>query len=87
MLDLFGVILSIYIGLGMICLFLGMVFMLVVKKKGWYIKWGEVYYVFYVVLVVIVIMLVIWKWNEIVYLFYIVVFLYGLVIYGYVVCK
>jgi len=43
-LDLFGVILSIHIGLGMICLLSGMVSMLAAKKKGRHTKWGEVYH-------------------------------------------
>ncbi|MGG0568437.1 hypothetical protein ABE033_07050 [Priestia megaterium] len=42
--DLFEVILSIHIGLGMICLLSGAVSMLVPKTKGGHTKWGEVYH-------------------------------------------
>lgn len=82
-LDLFEVILSIHIGLGMICLLSGAVSMLVPKTKGGYTKWGEVYHGAYAALAATAIILSVWKWNEIAYLFYIAVFSYGLAIYGY----
>lgn len=86
-LDLFEVILSIHIGLGIICLLSGMVSMLAAKKKGRHTKWGEVYHGSYAALAATAIILAIWKWNEIAYLFYIAVFSYGLAIYGYVARK
>jgi hypothetical protein len=86
-LDLFEVILSIHIGLGVICLLSGMVSMFAAKKKGGHTKWGEVYHGAYAALAATAIMLAIWKWNEIAYLFYIAVFSYGLAIYGYAARK
>lgn len=85
--DLFEVILSIHIGLGMICLLSGAVSMLAAKKKGRHTKWGEVYHGVYAALAATAIMLAIWKWNEIAYLFYIAVFSYGLAVYGYLARK
>lgn len=87
MLNLFEVILSIHIGLGMICLLSGMVSMLAAKKKGRHTRWGEVYHGAYAALAATAIMLAIWKWSEIAYLFYIAVFSYGLAIYGYLARK
>jgi hypothetical protein len=60
-LDLFEVILSIHIGLGVICLLSGMVSMLAAKKKGRHSKWGEVYHGAYAALATTAIMLAIWK--------------------------
>ncbi|MCZ8496968.1 DUF2306 domain-containing protein [Priestia megaterium] len=85
--DLFAVILSIHIGLGMICLLSGAVSMLAPKKKGRHTRWGNVYHGAYAALAATAIILAIWKWNEIAYLFYIAVFSYGLAVYGYLARK
>ncbi|MBE1441734.1 DUF2306 domain-containing protein [Paenibacillus sp. OAS669] len=83
----YGLILTLHIVAGTICLTTGAISAFAQKRKGLHTTVGELYHACYVVILLSSVIMAIMHWAESAYLFYIAIFSYGLAYYGYIAKK
>ncbi|AYC28501.1 DUF2306 domain-containing protein [Paenisporosarcina cavernae] len=84
---LYGMILTIHIVTGFICLISGLAAMFARKRRGLHTFAGELYHASYVVVAVSAIILAILSWEKSAFLFFIAIFSYGFALWGYLSIK
>ncbi|MFC7064174.1 DUF2306 domain-containing protein [Halobacillus seohaensis] len=82
-----GILLTVHISAGVVCLVSGLIAMFAKKRKGKHTKFGQIYHWAYVVVFITAILMAIIHWQESQYLFYIALFSYGLALIGYLSVK
>lgn len=85
--DIFTIMLVIYIIAGSVCLLTGAIASIAKKKIGNHTIVGEVYHCGYLVIFITSVIMAIMNWSESAYLFYIAIFSYGLALFGYLARK